>query len=89
MRYSLFLLPLAAFGLAGCVGVGSPSPQRASFTDVTPTRTARYMTPEQSSTLIILPGDATTPVQLRYLSNHQENADNLILGEDIQRRAGL
>jgi len=89
MRYSLLLLPLAAFGMAGCVGVGSPSPQRTSTTDMTPARSDTYMTPEQSAKLIILPGDTTTPVQLRYLSDHEANANNLVPDEGIQQRAGL
>ena len=89
MRYSLLLLPLAAFGLAGCVGVGAPSPQRTSTTDMTPARSATYMTSEQSAKLIILPSDTTTPVQLRYLSDHEANVDGLMPDENIQRRAGL
>ena len=89
MRYSLLLRPLAAFGLAGCVGVGAPSPQRTSTTDITPARSAIYMTSEQSAKLIMLPGDTTTPVQLRYLSDHEANANSLMADDDIQRRAGL
>jgi len=89
MRYSLLLLPLAAFGMAGCAGVVSPSPHRASTTDTTPARSDTFMTPKQSAQLIILPGDTTTPVQLRYLSDQQANANNPISDEDIQQGAGL
>jgi len=89
MRYSLFLLPLVAFGMAGCVGVVSPSPHRTSTIDMTPARSDTYMTPEQAAQLTILPGDTTTPVQLRYLSDQEANANNPNSDKDIQQRAGL
>jgi hypothetical protein len=60
-----------------------------SATDTTPARSAAYMTPEQSSNLIMLPGDTTTPAQLRYLSDHEMSTNSPVLDKDIQRRAGL
>jgi hypothetical protein len=89
MRYSLLLLPLAAFGVVGCGGVGSPSQQRTPTTDTTFAQSAAYMTPEQSANLIVLPGDITTPAQLRYLFDHEMSTNGLVPDEDIQRRAGL
>ncbi|MGA3003815.1 MAG: hypothetical protein ABSE20_19025 [Acetobacteraceae bacterium] len=42
MRYSLLLLPLAAFGLAACV---APEPTRTVTTTYTPATTTTYVTP--------------------------------------------
>jgi hypothetical protein len=64
MRYASLLL--AVLALAGCES-GLTSPQ-TSTTMTTASTTAGYMSPEQSSKLIVLPGDTTTLTQLRYLS---------------------
>jgi hypothetical protein len=61
------LIPLTALGLAACAGAApswqaaAPRTNRAS--------TATYLTAEQSGRLIILPGDTTTPVQLKALAD--------------------
>jgi hypothetical protein len=81
MRYSLLLLPIAAIGLAGCVASGG-NPRQISSTDMTPSRSATYMTVEQSGSLMTLPGDTTTLAQMRYLSRHSAVTEN-------QRTAGL
>jgi hypothetical protein len=67
MRYSPLMIPLAALGLAACTGA-APSWQAAA-PQTSRASTITFMTPEQSSPLIILPGDTTTPVQLRALAN--------------------
>jgi hypothetical protein len=46
MRYSLLLLPLAAFGLAACVA--PPEPTRTVTTTYTPATTTTYVTPTVS-----------------------------------------
>jgi len=70
MRYSLLLSCLVATGLSACAPGNAPA-SRVSATTQTTTRvnTASYLTPEQSSGLIVLPGDTTTPVQLRFLAS--------------------
>jgi hypothetical protein len=69
MRYSLLLSCLVVTGLSACAPGNAPV-SRYSATTQTTTRvnTASYLTPEQSSGLIVLPGDTTTPVQLRFLA---------------------
>jgi hypothetical protein len=67
MRYYPLMIPLAALGLAACAGT-APSWQAAA-PQTNRVNTASYLTTEQSSPLIILPGDTTTPVQLRALAN--------------------
>jgi outer membrane lipoprotein SlyB len=90
MRYSLLLLSLAAVGLNGCVAGGSPSSQQSLVTSSTDVQTVTYMSPERSATLIILPGDTTTPVQLRFLSAPpMSEADNRQPDEGILKAAGL
>jgi len=76
MRHFLFALPFAVLGLAGCAGGNATSPRSASASYANPERSSAYMTPEQSSKLIILPGDSTTVVQVRYLSAHQGDVQN-------------
>jgi hypothetical protein len=70
MRYSLLMVPLVAVGLAACSGGSSSTQSTTDFT--TREHASRYMTPEESNKLIILPGDATTAVQLRELSAANE-----------------
>jgi len=89
MHYALMPAALAMLALTGCAGVDAPSPQRTAAVNTTPGRVATYMTPEQSSRLIILPGDTTTPVQLRYLSDHQSNAELVMPDEDFQQSPKL
>jgi hypothetical protein len=76
MRFALIVLPLAGLVLAGCVSGGAPSSQRISTTLITPERSADYMTPGQSETLVTMPGDSTTAVQMRYLSTPSLNDDS-------------
>lgn len=71
MRYSLLLVPLFAFGLGACSGGSSSTQTTTDFT--TREHASLYMTPEESSKLIILPGDATTVAQLRELSAANES----------------
>jgi hypothetical protein len=66
MRYSL-LLPLVFLALAGCVSGGEHSTRSTSVTYATPDSTGTFLTPDQSSGLIIMPGDATSVAELRYL----------------------
>lgn len=47
MRYSLLLLPLAALGLAGCVGVNAISSPQASPNSMTVSQAATYMNAEE------------------------------------------
>ena len=63
MRYRMFLLPLAVFGLFGCIAGGAPSPQRTSATYMGPARSVTYMTPQQSASYITLPGNSTEVTQ--------------------------
>ena len=65
MRYSLFLGCLFATGLSACAPAGTSVSRYSTTTRVD---TASYLTPRQSSDLIVLPGDTTTPVQLRFLT---------------------
>jgi hypothetical protein len=66
MRYSSLMLPLmAALGLAACAQVTTT--QHTVTTQTVPTNSAGYLTARQSTGLIILPGDTTTPVQLHAL----------------------
>jgi hypothetical protein len=70
MRYSLLLLPLAAWGLAGCV---APEPAQRVTTTYTPATTTTYVTPvgtpydapAQSTTTYVTPapGSYGAPVQ--------------------------
>jgi hypothetical protein len=87
MRHPLLLLPLATLALAGCVG--APAPQRVSTNYMTPERSVTYMTPEQSATLFVLPGDTTTPAQMRFLSTTSLSANDLRANGDIPRSSGL
>jgi hypothetical protein len=73
MRDSLLLLPMAVLGLAGCASGGAPSHQRTPVAAMTPELSATYMTPEQSATLILLPGDTTTLAQMRFLATTSLN----------------
>jgi hypothetical protein len=68
MRYSLLLIPLAFIGLSGCASGGVPASQQTMTTQTIRVSAAGYLTLEQSSDLIVLPGDTTTSVQLRFLS---------------------
>src|SRR5580658_6570386 len=68
MRYSPLLIPLVVIGLSGCASGGVPASRQTMTTQTTRVTAADYLTPEQSSGLIILPGDTTTPAQLRFLS---------------------
>jgi len=70
MRYFQLLLPVVV-GLAGCAADNATTAQRTSVAYVTSDRSDAYMTPEQSSALIMLPGDETTVVQMRYLASHE------------------
>ena len=82
MRYSLLLLPMAVLGVSGCISVGAPAPQRIAATSTTPEQ-AGYMTQADSAGLIVLPGDTTTEVQLRFLSTNSPmtTADNARAGD--------
>jgi hypothetical protein len=80
MRHSL-LLPVAVLGLAGCVGAGVPSAQRASASYVPPSRSATFLTPEQSAAYIMMPGDSITTAQtnvnpMPYENSSQPDADS-------------
>jgi uncharacterized protein YcfL len=74
MRNSLFLIPIALFALTGCDSNASlsprasntPSSERLANNYVPPDGAGIYMTPEESSDMVILPGDATTAIQDRY-----------------------
>lgn len=68
MRYSLLLSCLVATGLSACAPGDAPVSRFSTVTQTTRVDTASYLTPEQSSGLIVLPGDTTTPVQLRFLT---------------------
>jgi hypothetical protein len=68
MRYSLLLLPVVVVGLSGCGSDGRLTAQQTPTTGTSYVTTARDLTPEQSEPLVILPGDTTTPVQLRALA---------------------
>jgi hypothetical protein len=68
MRYSLLLSCLIAAGLSACAPGDAPVSRYSTTTRTTRVNTAGYLTPEQSSGLIVLPGDTTTPVQLRFLA---------------------
>jgi hypothetical protein len=68
MRYSLLLSCLVVTGLGACAPADAPVSRYSTTTQTTRVSTATYLTPEQSSGLIVLPGDTTTPVQLRFLA---------------------
>jgi hypothetical protein len=65
MRTFPLMLTVAVLGLAGCTGKSLVSSQA---TPATSGYSNGYMTTEQSSKLIMLPGDSTTLVQMQYLS---------------------
>jgi hypothetical protein len=74
MRYSLFLVPLVAICLSACASGGTPVAQHTATTQTTSVNTASYLTPEQSSGLIILPDDTITRAQSRFLSGPRSTA---------------
>jgi hypothetical protein len=70
MRYFLLMLPIAALGLTACTGGDAAAPRTTSTSYETFISSGTYMTAEQSSRLIMLPGDSTSLAQMRYLSTH-------------------
>ena len=77
MRYSPLLIPLVVIGLSGCASDGVPASRQTMTTQTTRVTSTNYLTPEQSSGLIILPGDTTSPAQLRFLSaSHMTTQNN-------------
>lgn len=77
MRTSLLLAPLAIIALSACASGGAPVSQQTTTTQTTYVNSANYLSAEQSSHLIMLPGDTTTPAQLRFLAqSHATAPDN-------------
>jgi hypothetical protein len=68
MRYFQLLLPIVVVGLSGCGSDGRLTAREAPTTRTAYVTSARDLTPEQVEPLVILPGDTTTPVQLRALA---------------------
>jgi hypothetical protein len=74
MRCSLLLVPLALIGVSGCASDEVSVSGQTTTTHTTHLSSAGYLTPEQSSGLIILPGDTITPAQLRFLSEERSTS---------------
>jgi hypothetical protein len=68
MRTFMLMLTVAVLGLAGCAGEDTMSSQATPAASAASGPSSGYMTTEQSSKLIMLPGDSTTLVQMQYLS---------------------
>jgi hypothetical protein len=75
MRYSLLLVPLALIGVSGCASDEMAVSRQTTTTQATHVSSMGYLTPEQSSGLIILPGDTITPAQLRFLSEERTTSE--------------
>jgi hypothetical protein len=67
MRYSLLLIALAVIDLSGCASGGVPASQQTMTTQTTRVSATGYLTPEQSSDLIVVPGAGTIGEQPRFL----------------------
>ena len=68
MRYALMLLAFAAPVLGGCVSDGEQVLPRSATTFMTPDNTGTFMAADRSTGIMIMPGDTTSQVQLRYLT---------------------
>jgi hypothetical protein len=78
MHFALMLLPsrvLVSSDALWCAP-STASTQRIATTHLTLERSKVYMTPDQSASLMTLPSDSTTVVQMRSVSTTSLNDDS-------------